>query len=277
MKFFTCHNPEEYLNYEIHGTGPRPVVMLHGFAANLRVWDDLAAFFSPNEYTLHILDLKGHGGSSKNSGAGYSAEHNARMLRAYFHDNGLQDIILIGHSFGGAIALMTALDTPTINLLILIGAPAFPQQLPIFMRILALPVIGPLLMQAVPVNMIARAGLIRAFCREERITDRLIERYAVGYRGKGVSLALAQTVRQIIPPDLEEITARYFQLSVPALLLWGEDDRVVPKWQGKKLQQELRRSRLVIIPDCGHNPHEEMPQVTFAIIQEFIVDNSEGT
>ncbi len=266
------HSPGEHLHYRVMGTGPCPVILLHGFAASLHTWDDLAPLFSPEEYTLHLLDLKGHGGSSRLPGD-YSALHNARIIAAYIRSHGLTDIILIGHSFGGAVALLTALDCPDVRRLILIGAPGFPQHIPRFMRLLGLPVIGPLLVNAVPAAMIARAGLERAFHDRERITGRLIERYASGYRRKGAAHALAHTVRQIVPPHAAQITARYAGISIPVLLLWGDQDRVVPRWQGERLQRELRNPRLVIIPDCGHNPHEERPHETFAVIREFLVDN----
>lgn len=267
------HSPGEYLHYQVVGTGPRPLVLLHGFAASLRTWDELAQLFPREEYTLHLFDLKGHGESSRLPEGDYSAPHNARIIAAYIRSRGLADVNLIGHSFGGAVALLTALDCPAVSRLILIGAPGFPQQVPPFMRILALRFIGPLLMNAVPAERIALTALKRAFYRHERITGQLIERYAAGFRRKEASTALSRTVRQVIPPDVALITARYAGLSIPVLLVWGEHDRIVPQWQGERLQRELRNSRLDIIPDCGHNPHEERPHETFAAIREFLVDN----
>lgn len=264
------HQPGEHLNFQTRGNGPCQVILLHGFASSLHTWDDLAPLFPADEFTLHLLDLKGHGASAMTSGGDYSALHNARLIAGYIHSHRLRDITVIGHSFGGLVALLTALECPEITRLILIGTPGFPQKIPHFMRILRLPLIGPLLMAAVPAEKIARRGLESVFHRHELITERLIERYAAGYRRKGSARALASTVRQILPPYAAKLTARYGSLSIPVLMLWGEHDRVVRPWQGEQLGRELKNSQLVIIPDCGHNPHEERPEETFAIIRDFL-------
>lgn len=268
------HAPGEYLHFRVAGNGPRSLVLLHGFAATMHTWDDLAPLFPPEEFTLHLLDLKGHGGSTIQGDGDYSPLRNAVIIAAYIRSRGLGDVTLIGHSFGGAVALLAAIDCPGITRLILIGAPAFPQKMPPFMRILRLPLIGPLLMNAVPAERIARAGLETAFHRRELIDGRLIERYAAGYRRKGFARALARTVRHILPPGAAQLIARYSTLSIPVLLLWGEHDRVVGPWQGERLHRELRNSRLAIIPDCGHNPHEERPEETYTLIREFLAHRS---
>lgn len=275
------HAPGEYLQFQIMGQGPRNIVLLHGFAASLHTWDDIVPLFPQEEYTLHLLDLKGHGGSSKQPGGDYSALHNARLIQEYIRSRRLTDITLIGHSFGGAVALLTALHSPDVGRLILIGAPGFPQKVPFFMRILGLPLIGPLLMNTVPAEKIARVALKRVFYHQERITKRLVERYAAGYRCNDTSVALSQTVRQILPANAAQLAAGYAGISIPVLLLWGEHDRVIGTWQGERLHRELPDSRLAIISDCGHNPHEERPHETFACIREFlsawVVDNRECT
>jgi len=264
------HAPGEYLRYRVVGQGPHHIVLLHGFAASLHTWDDLAPLFPATEFTLHLLDLAGHGHSSKLPNGDYSALHNARITTAYIRSRQLTDVTLMGHSFGGAVALFTALGCPEAGRLILIGTPGFPQRVPPFMRILGLPLIGPLLMGAVPAGTIARTALKRAFYRHELITERLVERYAAGYRCQGASAALSRTVRQIIPPNAAQLVAGYADLAIPVLLMWGEHDRIVRPWQGERLHRELPDARLVIIPDCGHNPHEERPRETFALIREFL-------
>ena len=271
------YSPGEYLRYRVLGQGSHTVILLHGFAASLHTWDDIVPFFPPDEYALHLLDLKGHGGSSKRPEGDYSALQNARIVTEFIRSRRLTDITVIGHSFGGAVALLTALDCPDVRRLILIGAPGFPQQVPPFMRILGLPLIGPLLMNVIPAETIARSALKRAFYRHESITDRLVKRYAIGYHCKDTSRALSRTVRHILPANATQLAAGYARLFIPVLLLWGERDKIVKPWQGEWLRKELPHSRLVIIPACGHNPHEEYPQETFATIREFLatcdVDN----
>src|SRR6185369_14240966 len=160
----------EQLHCTVVGTGPRNILLLHGFAASVHTWDELVPLFPADQYTLHLIDLKGHGASTTLSGDDYSPQHNARLAASYIRSRGLSNVTLIGHSLGGAVGLLCALDCPDITRLILLGAPAFPQQIPRFMRILRLPFLGPLLMSALPAEKIARKGLEAVFYRQERIT-----------------------------------------------------------------------------------------------------------
>ena len=227
-------------------------------------------FFPANEYTLHLMDLKGHGNSVKQCRGDYSTLHNAHIVSAYIRSLGQNDVSLVGHSFGGLVGMCAALECPQISRLILIDAPGFPQNIPRFMRILRIPFIGPLFMALLSPRRIARKGLESVFYRQERITERLIERYAAGYRGVAAARALAETVRQMIPADAERMTCRYCGLAIPVLILWGEHDRIVKLWQARKLHEEIGGSRLAILADCGHNPHEELPKETFDLIRPFL-------
>lgn len=274
-------SPEESIHACITGFGPRHVLLLHGFAASLHTWDDLAPFFPPDEFTLHLLDLKGHGASSKPCRGDYSLLQHARIISSYINSRDLTNVLMVGHSLGGIVSLLVALECRNVSGLILIGAPLFPQKIPRFMRILGLPFIGPLLMVLTPARTIARSGLNAVFYHPERITERHIERYASLYHGLASARSLANTVRQIVPPDLEHLTGRYCEVTTPVLLLWGAHDRIVKPWQGERLLAALRNSRLIFIPDCGHNPHEEQPSQTFAGIRDFLhscnIDNAPGT
>lgn len=265
--------PGDVLHYRTYGNGSRQLLCLHGFAASLHTWDDLIPLFPPAEFTIHRLDLKGHGSSSKLGHGDYSARHNARIVAAYIRSRDIGPVTIIGHSYGGMVALLTALEHAQVAALVLIGAPAFPQEMPPFMKILQRPLIGPLLMSALPSRYIARRGLESAFHRRELIDKRHISRYAAGYGTFSSARALAHTVRQMIPSDFSRIISRYKHLKLPVLLIWGEHDRIVRRIQGEKLHVELPASQFVVIPDCGHNPHEELPETTYAIIRDFLADS----
>jgi len=261
---------QESIHFRVKGNGPHHVLFLHGFGASLLTWDDILPFFSPHEYTLHLLDLKGHGASVQNFRGDFSPQQNARIISAYIRSSGIFQVTVIGHSFGGSVGMLAALDLPQITRLILIGAPLFPQKIPKFMRIMGIPLIGPLLTKTSSARTIARQALEKVFFHHERITEQHVQRYALFYSSLASIRALACTVRQIIPPDIDRIIDRVATLSLPVLLLWGEQDRIVNPSQGMKLHATLKKSRMILIPDCGHNPHEELPLITYTLIRDFL-------
>lgn len=267
-------SPNDRIHCRVTGSGRRHILLLHGFAASHHTWDEIVPLFPVDEYTLHLVDLKGHGLSVEQCRGDYSALHNARIVDAYIRSLGVDEVGLVGHSFGGVVGMLAALECPGISRLVLIDAPGFPQKIPKFMRMLRIPFIGPLSMALMPPRLIARRGLESVFFRHERITEQHVERYAAGYRGLAVARGLAETVRQMVPDNVEQITGRYAGLAIPVLILWGEHDRIVKPWQGRRLQREIAGSRLVTIADCGHNPHEELPEKTFGLIRAFLAGES---
>lgn len=265
-----AYSPNESINFRTVGSGARQLLLLHGFGASLLTWHELLPFFPPHEYTLHLLDLKGHGASKQDLRGDFSVAHNSRIVSAYAHSQGLASVTIIGHSMGGAVAMLTALELPQTERLILIGAPLYPQKLPRFMHILSTPLIGPLLMMVIPARLIAFRALQEAYYRLDLINEQLVQRYARFYHAPASLHALGRTARQIIPPDIDQIIERIKTLTLPALLIWGEQDRIVRPQQGEKLHALLSNSRLVTIPDCGHNPHEERPEETYTLIRDFL-------
>lgn len=81
---------------------------------------------------------------------------------------------------------------------------------------------------------------------------------------------LVQTAQQIMPENIGAVTARYQSITVPVLLIWGEDDQVVPVSVGLNFKRDIPDAELVILPRCGHIPPEEAPGETTRIITDFL-------
>ncbi len=112
-----------------------------------------------------------------------------------------------------------------------------------------------------------------AYFDDEAVPEEAVERYAEALGQPGAEHALVETARQIIPSDLDRLTARYPEIGYPTLILWGEQDAIVPPDIGRRLHEAIPNSRLVILRDTGHIPQEERPQATLAEIESFISQN----
>ena len=81
---------------------------------------------------------------------------------------------------------------------------------------------------------------------------------------------MVATAQQIVPDDIDAVIAQYKTISVPVLIIWGEEDEVVPLSVGQNFKRDIPDSELVILPKCGHMPPEEEPRETTRIVKEFL-------
>ncbi|HBG05497.1 MAG: hydrolase [Geobacteraceae bacterium GWC2_58_44] len=271
----------ETLRYRIYGSGPKTLVLIHGLAARSETWTDLVPLFPSDRYTVYLLDLLGSGESSKPKVADYSIRGHSRRLLRFLEKGSLSDVTLVGHSLGGAVVLLAAVEamlgekSDMLTSMIIMAGPGYLQRLPLMADIFRQPLAGKLFIALYAPDAWVKMGLRMAY-HDPRLVDREhIARYAPCYRDKEAKRALVETCRTLIPPDQEEISACYGKLILPVLLLWGRHDKIVPLSQGKRLEAAIRGARLEVIEDCGHNPQEEKPEAALAIIDRFVMQGGE--
>lgn len=178
---------------------------LHGYGASLFSWRYLASAL-PDRRVIRV-DLAGHGASPPRKDGRYSLADHSEQLIDFIDEQKLDEFDLIGHSLGGGVALMTALDFAkrrrhSIGRLILVGSAALPQPLPLIMRLARAPWIGPLLLRCVPAGLVVPNALRGAFHDRRRVTKEMIQNYAHNLTTAKVRRAMVETARQIFPDDL---------------------------------------------------------------------------
>lgn len=265
------------LAYRESGRG-EPVLLIHGFGANAYTWRHVEPELARTHRVISI-DLKGFGHSEKPLDRRYSVLDQAKLIEAFIEQKQLRDMTLVGHSLGGGVALVLALNDverkekdKRIKRLALIDSVAYAQKIPIAFSVLRAPVIGPVSSFLVPKELQARAALHIAYHDDTKIDERDIAEYAAPLQEKGGQHAIIYSARQIMPENIDALSARYPSIDVPALVLWCDHDKVVRSHIGWRLHQDLPRSTFRVIRNCGHIPQEERPQETAAILTEFIAD-----
>ena len=159
------YRPGISIRYEREGSGPTPILLLHGFAASRTTWDDLRTRFPTGQYTLYLIDLMGVGRSSKPRNGEYGPCEQAATILAFLAEQRISGVVLIGHSYGGTIALLVSLTARKSALMylirgvVLIGAPAWPQPLPRFFRYLKAPFLGSVILSLLPNRFIVTRAL----------------------------------------------------------------------------------------------------------------------
>ena len=261
------------LYYTEEGKGP-PLLLIHGFGASTFTWRFVAPELAKSHRVIAV-DLKGFGQSDKPFDGRYSVYDQAELLAQLIEDKDLRDLTLVGHSFGGGVALLLALEANQrldgrITRLVLLDSIAFPQNIPVFFRLLDVPLVSQIGVRMVPPSVQARVALQIAYFDDSKIDPEEIELYAAPLKTAAGNHAIIYSARQIVPEDIAELSERYKTIELPTLILWCDHDRIVPLEVGIKLRRTLPNSTLRLVEECGHMPQEEQPASTLALIKGFI-------
>jgi pimeloyl-ACP methyl ester carboxylesterase len=263
------------LHYRIKGQGS-PVLLIHGFGASSYSWRHIVDPLSQHHRVVTV-DLKGFGDSPMPRDDMYSVYDQARLVRNFILDQDLQDIQIVGHSFGGGVALATSIylmeSHPGLQTgLVLIDSIAYPQELPGFIELLATPVLGPAIVYLVPNSTQVRSLLEDVYFDDSLITVEAVEHYAESLRRENAKYALLTTAKQVLPADIDRFSSQYMNIDIPALIIWGKDDEIIPLAVGERLHNDLPDSRMVVLQSTGHAPQEERPSLVLPYLVDFLGD-----
>ena len=260
------------LHVEEFGAGP-PLVLLHGMGGSGYSFRRIIGPLSRSHRVI-TLDLKGFGASEKPFDRAYAPADQARLVAGFLRQRRLHAVTLAGHSYGGAVALMTSLhlhrtEPGRIRRLVLMNAPAYPQALPRAQRFLTLPVLPHIGLAIVPPILNARAALQSKLPGAPPADDRDAIAYAEPLYEAGGRHALIATAQAMTAYDGRDAIPHYASLRVPTLLIWCRNDPTVPLATGEKLVRALPNARLSVLEGCEHAPAEEQPAETLSLIRQF--------
>ncbi|MFC1576342.1 alpha/beta fold hydrolase [Candidatus Omnitrophota bacterium] len=268
-KFITINGIN--IAYRQEGQG-RPVVLVHGFASFSYTWLSLVKLL-PSGFKYIALDLKGFGRSDKPRDKAYSAYDQANILAEFINKLNLENAIIIGHSFGGITSLLAILSGRIKNPvrgLILIDSVAYFKHMPDFIANLRIPVANMLELELIPSRTLVRQVLEEVFYDKSKITEEMINEYAECLSLPGAKTSLVRSASQFVSEDMKHVHDKFGQIDIPALVISGVDDRLIPVQESYYLKRDLQRVELKVIPQCGHSPQEECPDETAKIVREFL-------
>jgi pimeloyl-ACP methyl ester carboxylesterase len=247
------------------GTGD-PVILVHGFGSNKLAWQALCDLLA-GDFTYHAIDLPGSGESPAPRGFRYSLEQLADVLADFIVLKDLRRLTLVGASLGATVILLAMLRNretlgPRVRALCLIGAVAYEQDYPLFMELLRGP-LGPLVVGLPPLLRNIGLALIDPILG-------LPPQAELYYARREVREAMRRTARLITPERLARYSRKLKTVDVPALVVWGSKDEIVPLRQGRRLARDLPNAKLAVIEHCGHWPHDECPELVARVLKEFV-------
>ena len=266
-RFVTVEGQKVHLREQ--GSGP-DLVLIHGASGNLRDFTMGLSDRLAEHYHVITLDRPGLGYSDPMKDGDSSLGGQARILRGAVAQLGVTQPIVLGQSYGGAVALAWALqEKPAALVLVSAVSMPWPGTLDPWYRLTSSPLgritLIPLVAAFVPESYIKKAveGVFAPGSPPEDYARRL---------GVGLTLrrsALAATVSQIndLRPEVVKMQADYPSLIMPVELVHGDADTVVPlAIHAQELRPLLPDAILTVIPGAGHMPHHTHPDVVIAAI-----------
>src|SRR5258708_26645604 len=255
--------------------GPRDaqvLVLLHGSNASLFTWEPWSKTLS-DHFRVVSVDLPGHGLTGAVPNHDYSQKGMADFVNEFVDKIGLSKFALGGNSMGGGIAAYYAEAYPDrLTHLILVDAGGMPvkmgDRIPLAFKIAGTPWARPLLLHITPRSLVSE-GLNDAIVRKAVLTDAMIDQYWDFARMEGTRQATAERFGLGFA-DRNHIKDHIDAIKVPTLILWGEEDHLLPVAAGHAFNEAIPHSKLIVYPATGHIPMEEMAQQSAADVRAFL-------
>lgn len=263
------------LSYVDSGSGP-VVLFIHGILGSQQQWSRLFGVMD-DDHRVVVPDLFGHGESAKPLGD-YSLSSHAAAMRDLLDHLGVERVTLVGHSLGGGIAMQFFYLFPErVERLVLVSSGGLGREVNLILRSATLPGAAQVLsvVASAPVLSGVEAlgrGAARLGWRPGADIDAIWRGFSsLGDRESRV--AFLATTRAVIDIGGQSISAHDHlgdALPIPAMVVWGTKDRMIPVEHAHSVERELPDCRVELFEGAGHFPHLDDPERFARVLREFI-------
>ena len=262
------------VHYKTYGQGEPTFILLHGFGASLFSWHEVTEPLS--EFgTVIAYDRPAFGLTERplewEGESPYGPQAQVDIVIGLIDELGVVKASLVGNSAGGTVSMQVALQYPErVEALILVdaavyaggGAPSWSRPI---LKTPQMNHVGPLIarqLQAQGVQFIKTA-----WHDPSKITQDIFEGYQKPLQIENWDKALWQLT---VASEESGLVERLTEITIPTLVITGDDDRIVPTEQSLRLADELPNAELKVIAQSGHLPHEEKPVEFMQAVTEFL-------
>lgn len=245
-------------------TGPRDaqaLVLLHGFTDSLHTWDGIADILD-EEFRVLRPDLPGHGLSGLNPDGDYRTSTLVSRVSDFIEYTGATDPILVGNSLGGLVAWRLASNSPDDFKGLVLLAPGGVPANGVGEEPIDVPAMLSFYLKNAPAAGV-KASVEAMYADPSRIEEGRIEQYRDLMAGQGD--AFVGLAGQFTLPDPADALA---QVTTPTILIWGDQDVLLPIEQADVFQANLPNVELIRLEGVGHLPQAEAPDVVIDAIRQ---------
>ena len=268
------------LRHRVSGEG-RPLLLLHGIGQSLEDWNEQHDRLS-SSHRVVSLDLPGFAYSER-PGSPVTLEELAGVLPAFLDALGIRGAVdVVGNSLGGAVAMFFAATNPSrVSSLVLVDSAGFGKEVAIALRLLAVRPLGSLLVRP---SAGSSDRMLRSIFHDQALVtpERISRALSLAQRPTHAATVLdvAQdlgTIFGVRRAWREPLLRTIAQLDFPLLVLWGNEDRVLPSRQLRAAIASLPRAKTHVFAETGHMPQIERPDEFASLVRTFLRENAATT
>ncbi|MGO4443273.1 alpha/beta fold hydrolase [Mycobacterium sp. 2YAF39] len=249
------------------------LLLIHGIGGNLDCWGDVVHKLA-KRYRVVAVDLLGHGQSDKPRGD-YSLGAFAVWLRDFLEALDIREATVIGHSFGGGVALQFAHQHKEYcRRLVLISSGGLGPDLGKLLRVLSLPG-SEIALQVIASRPAVQVG--KALRRRALSAGREVTRYSETLKGQAAlsdrhsRAAFLRTLRSVVDHRGQAVCALdRLRADLPTLIIFGDQDRCIPVAHAYSAHDAIAGSELHVLPGVGHQPQVQCPDTVVGLIGDFL-------
>jgi pimeloyl-ACP methyl ester carboxylesterase len=246
-----------------------PIVLIHGTGSSLHTFDGWTNDLKENRRVIR-MDIPAFGLTGPFPNRNYSIKNYVTFIEHFLAAKKINTCILAGNSLGGEIAWQFTVKNPKkVDKLILIdasGYPFKPESMPVAFKIARIPVINKLLTVITP-RFMAKSSVENVYADKTKVTESLVDRYFELTLRTGNRQALID--RMTTEFDTIEST-NIKKIQQPTLIIWGEQDKLIPIHNAYRFHDDLPNDTLVILKNSGHVPMEENPKESLDAVLQFL-------
>ena len=240
------------LHYRVSGNG-EPLLLMHGWGCNV---DTVASIerVAAESHKVYNIDLPGFGQSSEPD-AVWGVDDYTKFIERFAREEGIEEPVLVGHSFGGRISILMASRTPAGKVILVDAAGVKPRRsLRYYFKVYSFK------------TMKALCRMIYSREKAEDIIESWRRRKSSADYGSA-SPRMRAILSKVVNEDLCAVMPR---IKAPTLLIWGENDTATPLRDAKKMEKLIPGSGLVSFEGCGHYSFLDNPVQFAAVLRSFL-------
>jgi pimeloyl-ACP methyl ester carboxylesterase len=257
---------------EAGDAGAPPIILIHGFASSTFTWKKIMPELAKS-YHVFAIDVPGFGFSDKPEDFPYGGEGYGKTVLNFMDQKKIEKAIFVGNSMGGYISLWIAIHHPErITRLVLIDALGYPKESPGLIALASKGWLQPISKPFIGKPMLKMA-LKQVYYNDALVTPELVEEYGRPFKTPNAKAVPFWLFKNLSMEHVTEDAGKIPTIKIPTLIIWGENDAWIPPEHAKLFHRDIQGSKMIMLPQCGHVPQEEKPEVVLEAILEFLRKN----